>query len=130
MLKATMSVLLILALGGVAMARDQFEGKWTVTVTPDADADAAGEKEFEDAFEFKGIKFSSKFFKELGFEPVEYETDTRGVIAASFTAVFKSDEIGTAKWTGFTTGQEIQGELVRTRPDGTVLRFTYKGTKE
>jgi len=130
MSKVMMSGLLILLLCGTAMARDQFEGKWKITLTPDVDTDAAGEQAFDDTLEFKGVTFIAESFKELGFEAVEYEADTRGLVAASFTATPKSETEGAAKWSGFTTGQEIQGELVWTKKDGTVLRFTYKGTKE
>lgn len=124
------AVLVILLFGGVAMARDQFEGKWNVTVTPDEQAASAGAKEFEDALVFAGGKFTAQAFADLRFEPVEYEADTRGLTAASFTAEPKSQTHGAAKWSGFTTGQEIQGELLWTQPDGTVLRYAFKGVKE
>lgn len=124
------AVLVILLLGGVAMARDQFEGKWKVTVTPDEQAASAGAREFEETLVFDGGKFTAKAFVEYGFEPVEYEADTRGLVAASFTAEPKSKTHGTTKWSGFTTGQEIQGELLWTQADGTVMRYTFKGVKE
>jgi hypothetical protein len=125
-----MAAVLILFLCGTAMARDQFEGKWRVTITPDSDAASAGEREFEDTLEFKGVTFTAEGFKERGFEAVEYESDTRGLVAASFTAKPRSKTDGDAVWSGFTTGQDIQGELVWTRNDGTIVRFTYKGTRE
>lgn len=121
---------MILLFAGVAMARDPFEGKWKVTVTPDEQAVAGGAGEFEEILVFQGGELTAEACAKYGFEPVEYEADTRGLVAASFTAEPKSKTNGTAKWSGFTTGQEIQGEFLWTKPDGTVMRYTYKGTRE
>lgn len=123
-------VAIVLMSGAAALAGDQFQGKWKVTVTPDDDAKAAGVSEFEDTLVFKGNTFVAEACVPYGFDSVEYESDTRGLTAASFTAEPKSESSGTAKWSGFTTGQEIQGELVWTKTDGTVVRYTFKGARQ
>ena len=111
-------------------ARADFAGKWTVTVEPDEDARKAGEKTFEDTLVFEGGKFTSEACKKHGFGPVEYEEDTRRFGPAKFTAEPSSDKEGKAKWTGMVTAAEISGDMVWTKKDGTVLRYSFKGEKK
>src|SRR3954463_3089848 len=109
------AVLLPLALAALcgAAGRDQFDGKWTVTVTPDD-----GGKPYEDTLTFKGGKFLSEKCKAHGFAEAEYEADTRGGQAATFTATAKSKKEGSAKWTGTMAATQIQGTLKWTKADG------------
>ena len=37
---------------------------------------------------------------------------------------------GTAEWSGTSTGVDITGDLKWTKADGTVLNYTFKGTKQ
>lgn len=114
-----------------AQAADPFTGKWKVVVTPEEDGGGNG-KAFKETLEFKGDQFTAETFnKAHGFESITYEGDTRRGPTASFTAEAKDQEKadGIAKWTGFTTGSEIQGELVWTKKDGTEVRYTFKGSK-
>jgi len=130
MTKLVIVLLTLTLVPAVAAAADTFAGKWKVVITPDQDA--AGVKEFKDTLEFKGENFTAETFNKLHkFKPAKYEGDTRRGPTASFTVDIKDQEgaDGTAKWTGFTTGSEIQGELVWTRSDGTEIRYTYKGSK-
>ena len=114
-----------------SFARDAFDGKWKVTVTPDEDARKAGAKEIKDVYTFKGSQFETKEFKALGFPTVQYEEDTRAGIVASFKATAKSTKgNGEATWTGTSTAGEMQGELVWKKKDGTEVKYTIKGTRE
>src|SRR5262245_13840239 len=47
--------------------------KWIVTLTPDKEAEKAGEKSIEDAVSFDGAKFSSHVGKEHGFPAARFE---------------------------------------------------------
>jgi len=126
-----LSALLLLSLVRTADAKDAYEGTvWHVTVTPDDDARGAGERPFEDTLTFKGGKFISDHFKGQGFDPVDFDEDSRRGPLAAFTANIKSDKNGTAKWTGTTTGADISGDLVWTKADGSVMNFSYTGERK
>jgi hypothetical protein len=113
----------------LAVPRDAFVGTWEVVVTPDEGT--AGEKEFKDTFTFKGMQFTSAAFKQRGFDSTTYEEDTRSGIAATFKAEGKSKtNQGTAVWTGQSQAQTLNGELTWTKPDGTVLHYTFKGERK
>jgi hypothetical protein len=125
------SALLLLSLAQIAHAKDPFEGTtWTVTVTPDDDARGNGARPFDDTLIFKGGKFTSETLKAKGFDPIDFDSDTRRGPLAAFTANTKSDKDGTAKWTGTTTGSQISGDLVWTKADGTVLNYSFTGDKK
>ncbi|MGH7214568.1 MAG: hypothetical protein ACREIT_07385 [Tepidisphaeraceae bacterium] len=109
---------------------DRLTGQWKVKVIPDADAHKAGKKDFDDTLIFKGNTFESEACRPHGFKPVEYEADTRGVSTVPFSAKPKSEKEGTAHWQGVVTGNDIKGELEWTKPDGSVLRYTFQGEKK
>jgi hypothetical protein len=123
-------VVLIAMLPTLAVAADVFDGKWKVTITPADDNPGPREKEFQDVIGFGGMKFMSKTFEAKGFKPVTYEEDTRRGPIARFTAKPESEKQGTMEWTGTATGVDMQGEMTWTKPDGTVLRYTFKGEKQ
>jgi len=125
------SVLVLLSLTRIAHAKDPFEGTtWHVTVTPDDDAKGAGEHGFDDTLKFKGGKFTSDHFKEKGFDAVDFDSDTRRGPLAAFTVNAKSDQNGSLKWTGTTTGADITGDLVWTKADGSVVNLSFTGEKK
>lgn len=115
----------------LALFSQPFEGtKWKVLVTPDEDAQKAGEKEFKDALVFKGGKFTAETCLKYGFGPVEYKEEMApGGLAASFTAEPISEKEGTAKWHGTITAGQMTGEMIWTKKDGTVLNYAFKGEK-
>jgi hypothetical protein len=125
------SAILVLCLTSLARAKDPFEGTtWKVSVTPDDDAKGTGQHAFDDNLTFKGGKFTSDAFKARGFDAIDFDSDTRRGPLAAFTANTKSDQNGTAKWTGTTTGADITGDLVWTKADGSVVNFTFTGEKK
>ena len=127
----TLSVLLMCGFAPSAWAKDPFVNtKWDVSVTPDGDAMAAGEKIFDDVFTFKGSKLTSDKFKAKGFDAADVDQDSRGVSAQGFTVNAKSDKNGTLKITGTTAGDSITGDIVWTKADGTVVNYTFKGEQK
>ena len=120
----------LVAATALAAPRDAFWGTWKVTVTPDEDAQRAGQKELKDTLTFKGDQFESAALKKHGFEPAQYTEDTRAAIAATFKCEAKSKSEGTATWTGTSTGTDINGEMTWKKADGTELHYTFKGTRE
>lgn len=115
--------MLLLALVAAA-GRDRFEGKWTVTVTPDD-----GGKSYEDTLTFKGGKFTSQSGKGHGFAEAEYEADTRGGQISTFTATAKSAKEGSTKWTGTMAATQIQGTFTWTKADGSTANFSFMGAR-
>jgi hypothetical protein len=112
------------------LMRDPIDGKWVLTVTPDDDARTAGEKEFKDNIEFKGGKFTSESMQKHGFDPGPYDEDpTRGGMGTFDAALKSKTDEGKAKWHGLVTANEMTGDFVWTKKDGTVCNFTFKGTR-
>jgi len=109
----------------VAAGRDVFEGTWTVTITPDD-----GGKPYEDKLVFKTGKFTSEHGKKLGFDDCEYDADLRGGQIGTFTANARSKKEGAAKWTGTLATGQIQGTMAWTKADGSVVNYTYMGTRK
>jgi hypothetical protein len=107
-----------------AAKRDAFEGTWNVTITPDD-----GGKPYKDVLVFKTGKFTSDHGKKLGFAETEYEGDFRGGQIGTFTANAKSKKEGAAKWTGTLATGQIQGTMAWTKADGSVVNYTYMGTR-
>ena len=126
---APLLILLLAAPAVYAIGRDPFDGKWDVTITPEG-----GGKEIKDVFTFKGSQFTSREFAKRGFAPSVYEEDSRGAgaVSATFKCTIKSSKPteGTAEWSGTATAVEMTGDLKLTKPDGTALNYTFKGTKQ
>jgi hypothetical protein len=107
-----------------APGRDQFEGKWNVTVTPDD-----GGKPYQDTLTFHVNKFVSEFGKKHGFAETDFEADTRGGQIATFTASAKSKTEGSAKWTGTAATGQMNGTMTWTKADGSTVSYSYMGTR-
>ena len=107
----------------VAAGRDAFEGTWNVTLTAD------NGKPYKDTLTFKNGKFASEHGKKLGFDTADYEADFRGGQIGTFTASAKSKKEGAAKWTGTLAAGQIQGTMAWTKGDGSVVNYTYTGTR-
>jgi hypothetical protein len=113
------------------LARDIFEKtKWKIAVEPDDDSRKSGGKKFDDTISFKGNKLESEELKKHGFEPGAYEGDVRGGAMGTFKATQTSEKEGKAEWSGTITASEMKGELTWTKADGTVLKYSYTGSKK
>jgi hypothetical protein len=133
-----MAACLLLALaasvwsGPTSLMKDTLSGKWSITITPDDDARHAGERDIKDTITFKQAKFTSEAFEKRGFEPAVYDEEIHPGGAGGFSTVQtnKVEAEGTAKWSGFVTASDLRGDLVVTKKDGTVLNFSFTGSKQ
>jgi hypothetical protein len=127
---AVFIVMCVFAMGAVAavqplLARDALIGKWKATVTPDD-----GGKETTDNITFKAGKFSSENEKADGYEDATYEDDPSPQgISAKFSVTLTNKAGDTAKWSGFSTGTEMEGTLVVTKKDGSKTSYAFKASK-
>jgi hypothetical protein len=113
------------------LMKDMLGGKWDITLTPDDEARQAGEKEVKDTLVFKRGTFVSTTFQKRGFEPSSYEEgNLKGSIGGFDCVQTSKTDQGKAKWSGSVAATQIQGDLVWTKKDGTVLNFSYRGSKE
>lgn len=125
------SLFLVLSAPAETFARDALVGTWKIKVAPDADAAKTGEKEIDDKITFKGSKFVSETWKKKHkFEAADYEEDSRSGVIAQFKAKLESKTGGKMEWSGTTSANQIKGEVTWTKPDGTVLKYTYSGEKQ
>lgn len=131
MQRRVLPLLMILSVLSLAMTAQLFEGtRWKIKVTPDDEARKAGEKAFDDTITFKGSKFTSDALAKQGFTPTPYDEDTRGNVGpATFKADATSPTAGTAKWSGTIAVQQMTGQLVWTKKDGSTVTFTISGEK-
>ncbi len=106
------------------MGRDALVGKWKATLTTDEG------KETTDTITFKGGKFTSENETKDGYEATTYQDDPAPMgMSAKFSVTLTNKAGDTAKWSGFSTGSEIDGTLVVTRKDGSVVNYTVKASK-
>jgi len=116
---------------GAPGSHQALEGKWKIEMTPDEQGQSAGEKGFKDVLNFKVDEtFNSEELKKRGFKDGKYEPDQRPYGPAQFKATLESEKQGTTKWTGVATGQNIKGELVWTKKDGSVVTFRFEGERK
>ena len=130
MRKLALVVLLLMSFPAGALARDAFAGTWEVVVTPGEDAVQAKEKEFKDTFTFQGDQFKSAAFEKKGFKSTQYEENQQYGLAATFKAESKSENNGTATWTGQASANQLKGELIWKRADGKELSYTFQATRQ
>jgi len=122
-------VLLVLAIVSVpALAKKKQGpleyGTWKVRITPDADAVAKGEKATEDSLVLYQGVFRSEGWALHGFASVGYTMKDN-----AFTVDMPSGQNGKIHWSGIINGDSIAGRMAWTTKDGTVLNFTYSGTR-
>lgn len=123
-------LLVVCLIASPARAADALEGRWNIKVTPDEEARQARQREFDDVLTFKALQFTSDHLKKIGFASAQYDEDSRRNGPATFTVTLTSDKQGAVKWSGMSTGQDIKGTLVWTQKDGTILNFTFQGTRQ
>jgi hypothetical protein len=104
-------------------------GTWTVTVSPDEQARAGGDKEYVDTVTVKlDDTFSSETLKKKGFKDEKVQIDTRPFAPAQFDVTLKNEKTGeSAKYHGVADGQQLTGTLVMTTKGGDAKNYTLKG---
>lgn len=125
---------LLLLIAGIAYADDKpssLEGtSWKVDVNPDGMAKDKGEKDFHDTFTFADEKLMTSESQKLGFGSSPYKLSRSGDKDWGFSSEQESDTQGTYVWSGTVHGSNMRGKLVWTKPDGSVLTYTFKGDKK
>ena len=99
-------------------------GSWNVSVTPDSDAAARGEKATKDTLLMQQGVFRSEAWYMYGFTSAGYK-----IHGSDFAVDTESRQNGKIRWTGLITGDSIAGRMVWTRKDGTVLSYTFSGAR-
>ena len=99
-------------------------GSWSVTVAPESDAAAKGEKQFDDTLVLNKGKFQSTACLTYGFGTVPYR-----VAADTWMADSESPKEGKTHWHGEVSGNSISGKMTWTKPDGTVLSYSFSGAR-
>jgi hypothetical protein len=105
-------------------ARPPEEGTWKVTVVPDAEASAKGEREFDDTLILSKGKLKSTAGVPYGFGEVPYRTE-----AGTIMAEMSSPKEGTNHWHAEVGGDTIAGKMTWTKSDGTVLHYSFSGAR-
>lgn len=101
---------------------------WKVDVEPDNMAQSKGEKQFKETLTFADGKITVSAPK-VGFEATPYSVTKAGEKDVTFTASRTSAGEGNSVWTGNVNGNNLEGKLIWTKNDGSVLTYTFKGTK-
>lgn len=107
-----------------AKGKSGAEGVWNVKITPDANASAKGEKESDDSLILKSGKFHSTGCDPFGFGPAPYRTEDN-----HFMADTQSPKEGRIHWHGEVAGDSVSGQMTWTKPDGSVLNYTFTGAR-
>jgi hypothetical protein len=108
---------------------DPLQGDWPSTLTPSgSDANMPGVREFKDTLTFTPTQFSSKYLKDHGFKPADYDEDVRAYGPAKFKSTQTSDKEGKAEWEGVVDANQITGTLKWTKKDGTVVHYDIQGS--
>jgi hypothetical protein len=110
----------------IAGPLDTFSGSWRVSLTPDASARQAGAEPFDDILIFTQGALTSEACVPYGFKPANYDLSDSG---HSFQALLESPTDGRSLWTGHLEGDQLVGRNQWTRPDGTIISFTFTGTR-
>jgi len=101
---------------------------WKLDVEPDTMTKDKGEKQFKETMTFADGKVSLSAPK-VGFEASPYTVTTTGEKEWTFKATRTSMGEGGAVWTGTVKGSSLDGKLIWTKNDGSVLTYTFKGSK-
>ena len=122
---AVLALALVATTAALAAGKDQFEGRWTIALTPED-----GGKAQQDTVVFKNEKFTSELGRKQGFEEAPYEVDTRGGQIGTFTANVKAKSgKGLMKWTGTAATGSIKGTLTWVKNDGSTAEYSFTGDK-
>jgi len=119
-------------LSTVAIAGDEvgvLDGTiWKVEVEPDAMAQTKGEKQFKETLTFAEGNVSMSAPK-VGFEASPYSVTKSGEKDWTFKAQRTSAGEGSSVWTGTVHDKNVEGKMIWTQNDGSILTYTFKGNK-
>jgi hypothetical protein len=101
---------------------------WKIEVEPDSMAKDKGEKQFKETMTFADGSVSLSTPK-AGFNSTPYSVTKTGEKELTFKASRTSSGEGDSVLTGTVRGKEVDGKLIWTKTDGSVLTYTFKGEK-
>jgi hypothetical protein len=107
-----------------AKAKPGEQGNWKVKVTPDAASAAKGEKEFDDTLVLSKGKFRSTACEPFGFGESPYRLEGNNWLTDGL-----SKKEGKNHWHGEIAGDSVTGQMTWTKPDGSVMNYTFTGTR-
>ena len=99
-------------------------GTWRVSVVPEPEAAAKGEKEFEDTLVLDKGKFKSTACASYGFGTVPYKVE-----AGTWIADMDSPKEGKAHWHAEVSGDSLSGKMTWIKTDGTLLNYSFSGAR-
>jgi hypothetical protein len=105
-------------------APSSFDGVWEVTVQPDGTATQAGKQTFVDLVLFENGKLTASACAQYGFAPADFTA-----AESSFTCSMTSDEQGTIAWSASMANGRLSGNVVWSKPDGNVYRYSLAGER-
>jgi hypothetical protein len=129
-LLAIVGFLSLVPAGLLAVGKDDplVAGVWKIHVTPDTLSAQNGANDFNESIVFVNGELQAENFVFYGFDFAAYAMGNPD--KNSFTSAMSNATKGNLDWTGAaTTNGSISGNLVWTKADGTVWRFTYTGTR-
>jgi len=130
--KIVLMSLLAMILSTVVMAGPQvavLDGtSWKLEVEPDHMAKDKGEKDFKETLTFADGNVTLSAPK-VGMEASPYSVTKSGEKEYTFKAERESAGEGASVWTGTVHGNSMKGKMVLTKNDGSVLTYTFEGSK-
>jgi hypothetical protein len=101
---------------------------WKIDVSADDMAKDKGEKDFKETMTFADGSVSLSAPK-VGFGASPYTVTQAGEKDWTFKAERSSAGEGSSVWTGTVHDKDLEGKLIWTKNDGSVLTYTFKGSK-
>jgi len=101
---------------------------WKIDVEPDGMTKDKGEKQYKETMTFADGSVSLSAPK-VGSEASPYTVSKSGEKDFVFKAERASAGEGSSVWTGTVHENNVEGKLIWTKNDGSVLTYTFKGNK-
>ena len=101
---------------------------WKINVEPDSMAKDKGEKQFNETLTFADGNITLSAPK-VGTEASPYSVTKSGEKDVTFKAERTTAGEGNAVWTGTVHGNDLEGKMIWTKNDGSVMTYNFKGNK-
>ena len=103
--------------------------KWKITVTPDKQTAAKGEKAYEETLLFASGKMMASASAARGFGPSPYLAERKDD-TIHWQAEPISPTAGKALWSGEAKGRSIRGTLNCVKKDNSLCQYSFSGERE
>lgn len=126
-------VALVFAFGMFAFASEKVAAldgtSWKIEVGPDSMAKQKGEKDYKEVLTFADGMVSMNEGQKVGFASSHYDLAKSGDKDWTFKTAQDSQSVGQTVWTGTIHESSMDGKMIMTKKDGSVLTYTFKGNK-